>query len=631
MSDEHDTAIDDTTETVIEEDLEQDEAAMAHQMHNMATRISELEAVVLALKDEELRNRAKEEHDRQHKEETQQRWQEERDRRAAEREGELKQELKAQQQRLDEQKEEADRWKQRADQLREQLNEQQHHTAAQPQQPQPQATQHPQPNSQSHPHSQTKHHSPSTPSRSTRRRLSVNQPHHSRRSSLSAKDEVHSVNGDEVEAVRDTDELHQTIHLLEEEIATLNHRVAVIHTATVLALQQQLHSSQRAMLDMRAERLTDEQVAVMEKRVEEAETEALRLRCDNLDLTFVVEQSKVKQERIERRLRQIERVNTVLGAFFDASRRQQAGGGLIMSEVEALVREVTTIGAMESRGVGGVEEDGWRRVGAMDVYEVMHVVKRVVSKLKAEVDELKRRGDGGDDRDRLSKDNRKLEKRVKELEEDREKRAAEKAEYERTSGLHALLKKELKKEKEAADKLKRKVDDLTVLLKERERGSGDEKQRAEGEWQVRMEQLERERAGQAELITAMRTQLDNSIHIAQQLQAELEEERERRDRLERRGKEEKKEKEVKHREEEDEQSGVTDGEVQTELKRLQQECARLQLENAAYASELSAFDESFFDEIEDLKYRYAQAVKLLHQMRAAGYHQPLTAPNSGFT
>ena len=190
--------------------------------------------------------------------------------------------------------------------------------------------------------------------------------------------------------MQNTDELHQTIHLLEEEIVTLNHRIAVAHTATVLALQLQLHTSQRAMLDMRAERPVDERVAVMEKRVEEAEEEALQLRCDNLDLTFVVEQSKVRQERVERRLRQVERVNSVLGAFFDASRRQQTGGGLIMNEVEALVREIAAVGAMEGRGPA--EEDGWRRVGAMDVYEVMHAVKRVVIKLKAEVDELKRRG-----------------------------------------------------------------------------------------------------------------------------------------------------------------------------------------------------------------------------------------------
>lgn len=622
MSDEHNnTPVDNTTETVIEEELEQEEAAMAHQMRNMATRISELEAVVLALKEEELHNRAREEHNRQQTEEMQQRREEERNRRTAERESELRQQLSAHQQRLEEQKEDVDRWKQRADQLREQLNQQQ------PQLVQP--TQQPQPLPQPHVQPQSRHQSHSTPNRSTRHRPPVNQPHHSRRSSLSAKEDVREVNEDEVEEVQNADELHQTIHLLEEEIATLNHRIAVTHTATVLALQQQLHSSQRAMLDMRAERRIDEQLAVMEKRVEEAEEEALRLRCDNLDLTFVVEQSRVKQERIERRWRQVERVNSVLGAFFDASRRQQTGGGLIMNEVEALVREVTAIGAMEGRGVGGGEEDGWRRVGAMDVYEVMHVVKRVVVKLKAEVDELKRRGDGREDKDKLSRDNRRLDKRVRELEEEREKRAAERLEYERTSGLHALLKKEVKKEKEAADKLKRHVADLTVLVKEKERGTEEVKRRVEDEWRVRVEQLERERAGQMELIVAMRTQLDSSIHIAQQLQAELEQEREAREMSEKRGREEKKEKEVKLREEE-EQSGETEVELQAELLRLREECARLELENAAYASELSAFDESFFDEIEDLKFRYAQAVKVLQQMREAGYAQPISAQTGGF-
>ena len=629
MSDELDSAVsvDDATETVIEEELEQEEAAMTHQMRNMASRISELEAVVLALKEEELRHRAREEHSRQQTEERQQRRQEERDRMAAERESQLKHELSAQQQRLEEQKEEVDRWKQRADQLRAQLSEQQH-SSTQPQQPAQAAQQPPQP-LQPHVQLQAHHHSDSTPSRSTRRRPSLTKPRHSRRSSLSAKDEARSITVDEVEEVRDADELHQTIHLLEEEIATLNHRIAVTHTATVLALQQQLHSSQRAMLDMRAGRLIDEQVVVMERRVEEAEEEALRLRCDKLDLTFVVEQSRVRQQRIERRLRQAERVNSVLGAFFDASRRQQAGGGLIMNEVEALVREIASIGAMEVRDQGAEVEDGWRRVGAMDVYEVMHAVKRVVVRLKAEVDELKRRGDGRDEKDKLSKENRRLERRLKELEDDKERRAAEKAEYERTSGLHALLKRELKKEKETAEKLKRKVDDLTVLLKEKERGREEERQTVADEWQATVEQLEREKAGQAELIVAMRAQLDSSLHIAQQLQAELEEERQVRERSERsetRGKEEKRAEEGK-----DEHAGTElSADVAADMVRLQEECARLQLENAAYASELSAFDESFFDEIEDLKFRYAQAVKLLQQMREAGYHQSLTAQTGGF-
>ena len=177
------------------------------------------------------------------------------------------------------------------------------------------------------------------------------------------------------------------------------------------------------------------------------------------------------------------------------------------------------------------------------------------------------------------------------------------------------------------------MDDLTVLLKEKERGRDEDRQRVEAEWAARVDAAERERAGQAELIAAMRAQLDSSIHIAQQLQTELEEERERRERSEKRARDDdKKEKEVKHREEdedEDEQRGETSAELHSALARLREECARLQLENAAYASELSAFDESFFDEIEDLKYRYSQAVKLLQQMREAGYSQPPQAGGFG--
>lgn len=49
------------------------------------------------------------------------------------------------------------------------------------------------------------------------------------------------------------------------------------------------------------------------------------------------------------------------------------------------------------------------------------------------------------------------------------------------------------------------------------------------------------------------------------------------------------------------------------------ELTRLRTENAKLREELSAFDIEFFDEIEDLKYKYAEAVKKLQEYEDSGY------------
>lgn len=53
------------------------------------------------------------------------------------------------------------------------------------------------------------------------------------------------------------------------------------------------------------------------------------------------------------------------------------------------------------------------------------------------------------------------------------------------------------------------------------------------------------------------------------------------------------------------------GRLQAEVARLRGECRRLAWENGRLHGELSAFDLDFFEEIEDLKYRHAEAHKRL--------------------
>jgi hypothetical protein len=57
-----------------------------------------------------------------------------------------------------------------------------------------------------------------------------------------------------------------------------------------------------------------------------------------------------------------------------------------------------------------------------------------------------------------------------------------------------------------------------------------------------------------------------------------------------------------------------------ELEAVMRERDQLRTENAAYKKELSAFDASFFDEIEDLKYRHSEAVKQLKAAREQIQH-----------
>jgi hypothetical protein len=60
---------------------------------------------------------------------------------------------------------------------------------------------------------------------------------------------------------------------------------------------------------------------------------------------------------------------------------------------------------------------------------------------------------------------------------------------------------------------------------------------------------------------------------------------------------------------------ASDAAHKQELEVLIRERDRLRMENAAFKKELSAFDASFFDEIEDLKYRHSEAVKQLKAAR----------------
>ena len=69
--------------------------------------------------------------------------------------------------------------------------------------------------------------------------------------------------------------------------------------------------------------------------------------------------------------------------------------------------------------------------------------------------------------------------------------------------------------------------------------------------------------------------------------------------------------------------------LQSEAARLQAEVDRLARENAAYRSELAAFDADFFDELEQLKYAHAQAAQQVQQLTKRNQQLEAAAANSG--
>lgn len=68
--------------------------------------------------------------------------------------------------------------------------------------------------------------------------------------------------------------------------------------------------------------------------------------------------------------------------------------------------------------------------------------------------------------------------------------------------------------------------------------------------------------------------------------------------------------------------------LQSEAARLQAEVDRLARENAAYRSELAAFDSDFFEELEQLKYAHAQAAQQVQQLTKRNQQLEAAAANS---
>ena len=391
--------------------------------------------------------------------------------------------------------------------------------------------------------------------------------------------------------------LHEAVALLEEENEGLRHRIEVGDVAVIARLEEEVRRLKR---DRRGGREgVGRKLRVSE--VERLEEEVLQLRCEKLDLLFVSEEWKAKEQRLLRRLAEAERVRDLLSAVVSAGSGEGSQGVLVMKEVEGMMRELEDVGGLqeEAEGEGGAAS----RVRVVDVLGVLRLVKRVVLKLKAEADEWRRKTDGREDAEKVQKERRLWEKRLKEAEEElqRDRRSSLRDDNDRLALLVAQLKKDVKREKEDTQRLRRHLEEARAKAEQREVEFKAQLERRDGQWQQRLDAVDEQLRGEKDLIGRMKEQLDSSMQLIHRMQREMEDVQA--DKASSAGKVEEKREEG--------------GEVQ----RLRAELERLQKENAAYAAELSAFDEAFFEEIEDLKFRYSQALQLIQQLQA---QQPST-------
>ena len=372
------------------------------------------------------------------------------------------------------------------------------------------------------------------------------------------------------------DALQQTVFLLEEELAAARRGLRVSHPAALLQLKEENRCLRRDLLELRegggGSALSKSLQAAQTAR-DGAETEALRLRCDKLELLFVCEEARGREERLGRRLQEAERVKGMLAAALEQD-REGVEAVVLSREVQHLLAEVGT-------------EQVAAAPRTAELHDALQLVRRAVSVLKAEAEQwrLKAERSGGEQQAEqlqlLLRENRRLSSRLAEVEAERDsegddkgRRAAAAAEHQRVLAVNAVLRKETRKEREAAERWRRRAEELQTEREQRQAAA----------------RLQQDAAGsdarqQAALLSGMKAQLDGSMAIISRLQGELDA-------------------------------------AAAACKAVEAERERLRADNAAFAAELSAFDAAFFDEIEQLKYNYAAAVQQIHSMRAQQHSDP---------
>jgi len=347
-----------------------------------------------------------------------------------------------------------------------------------------------------------------------------------------------------------------------------------------------------------------EELAIVKKAKRDLEGKLLDRDGDAMELKFELEQATLDKGRMTRRVKEL---TTALKA---AKTFEGRGGG----------------------GGGGDREAGGRFKRERDLEGVVDALKRVVEKLKGENERLRR---GAADSVRTAESDRRAKEAVRKAqelqEENKSLRTRALAGDEATQRLAQRqdlvnqLRRQMKSRDEELKSLNRKVDEAVrskalmvdemehagkraaslekeLLQARREVGDAAGRRMGDSEARRELERLEREVSEQQEVIKTLRSSTREGsggregYALRQQigdLKAQLAGVQRDKERLERRA-----------------QSGTSsrDGQLTSENRRLREQ-------NEKLVKELSAFDLDFFEEIEDIKYRYNQAVAELRDYR----------------
>eukprot|EP00741_Cyanophora_paradoxa_P015620 tig00020903_g15079.t1 len=364
-----------------------------------------------------------------------------------------------------------------------------------------------------------------------------------------------------------------------------------------------------------------------ERRVQELEAEAVERDAANVELRFDRESLALSVQRLQRRVAELQAYNQALAAM---GRRAAPSGA---SPRDAMLdKENTPLAAARRRAAAAAGEKK-----AAELEAVVEAMKRVVERVQAENEALKRAVPTNVRYMELLKENKQLRQQLTESSSAaKEKGGVEEARaaLSRTMGQLSSVQRQLKKEQEVSERRRQAVEHLT-----------EERNRLEAEARAL-------RAGG----TAPETQrlLEESLIALQgqcrRLQQDADEQRVKvknlKDKLcaaqdalrDMRGQLEDREREVVrlHEQVRDLEDGRREAEAEARQWRKQarpaarparpasphlepapredagalSELRALRAENSALKGELSHFDAAFFEEIEELKFRYAEAERL---------------------
>jgi hypothetical protein len=329
----------------------------------------------------------------------------------------------------------------------------------------------------------------------------------------------------------------------------------------------------------------DAQVEKLERIVDELETKLLEANCDKLDMRFTQEQYNEQLSLLRGRVEELAMYKTFASAGGPTA---STAAGVIGSPVDADPASKQEEAALQEYPELAKLPAGKRKV----VARVVATLRHVIDKLRQENENLKKNAPSNIQYMEVMKSNKKLKTQLASAAsvdagiKDKEasgKLSEATLEQERLGNLLKTTRANLVKEKEAAGRLKKQV--LALIQDNEALSTGGQPGAAAATaddrvdaMRLKHEDQEQELEQQRALVDRMKDQmtaLNAMIDQVKQQYAQLQERHEQ-------------------------AGGQEEGGAEME---------QLRAENEAYKQELGAFDADFFEEIEDLKFRYSESIK----------------------